>query len=193
MTPVIEQGAGGLADKYFDQICALYDTVFSAPPFIWAPEDSEEHGRALSVLQQDSTFTVTVAREGQDLLGFAYGHRLPVTHGWWNGFPTALAEDFTAEWEGRTFTLTDFAVEKRFRGQGIGRQLHDTLLAGRREARAVLSVQPTALETRQIYEHWKWQYVGRKGPLEGVEPPYWDIYVRSLMPAQNERRVSAAN
>lgn len=178
--PVMELGARALAAEYFDQICFLYDAVFSASPFLWSAGDSDDHRGMLADLVTDGTFAVVVARAGADLVGFAYGHRLPVTHGWWRDFPDPLPQDFIAEWPGRTFTLTDFGVDGRYRGQGIGRRLHDTLLASRVEERAVLSVQPAALNTKQIYEHWGWRHVGRKGPLAGVQPPCWDIYVRPL-------------
>jgi ribosomal protein S18 acetylase RimI-like enzyme len=176
----IERGARDLAGSLTDQICRLYDTVFSAPPFVWSPNDSDDHRRMLMDLLADETFAILIAREGRELVGFAYGHRLPVAHGWWSGFPTPLPKQFTAEREGRTFTLTDFGVDRRYRGRGIGRQLHDTLLSSRMEERAVLSVQPTALDTKEIYVHLGWQHVGRKGPLEGVHPSYWDIYVHPL-------------
>lgn len=178
--PVIELGGGDLAVGLVDDVCQLYDAVFSVPPFTWSPGEPAEHRRMLTDLLADKTFAIAIAREGRELVGFAYGHRLPVTHGWWRGFPAPLPADFAAEWEGRTFTLTDFGVERSYRGRGIGRQLHDTLLNSRQEERAVLSVQPTALETKQIYAHWGWRHVGRKGPLEGIHPSYWDIYARPL-------------
>jgi GNAT superfamily N-acetyltransferase len=178
--PIVELGGGELAAGLADRICQLYDAVFSAPPFTWSPGDSDEHRRMLTDLLADKTFAIAVAREGGELAGFAYGCRLPVTHGWWGGFPQPLPAAFTAEREGRTYTLTDFAVEPALRGRGIGRQLHDALLDSREEERAVLSVQPTALATQQIYLHWGWRHVGRKGPLADAHPPYWDIYVRSL-------------
>lgn len=131
-------------------------------------------------LMRQATFEMTVAFDGPEVAGFAYGHRLPVNHGWWSGFPKPLPAEFTREWEGRTFTLVDFVVSARFRGTGIGRKLHDLLLRRRPEERAVLSVQPAAIETQQIYEHMGWAKVGRKGPIEGVQPPYWDIFVLSL-------------
>lgn len=56
----------------------------------------------------------------------------------------------------------------------------EELLRDRAEQCAILSVQPTALATQRLYQHWVWTNVGRKGPLAGVTPPYWDIYVRDL-------------
>jgi GNAT superfamily N-acetyltransferase len=177
---VIEGGDGELAGRWLEQICDLYDAVFSEQPFVWSPEDSAAHRRLLTELTSDPTLGITIAWQDGDLVGFAYGYRLPATHAWWSGFPAPLPDDFVAEWEGRTFTLADFGVERLSRGRGIGRRLHDSLLAGRSEERVVLSVQPTALLTRQIYERWGWHHVGRKGPMADVRPPYWDIYVRPL-------------
>lgn len=176
----MQRGGASLALEAKQQICELYDVVFSSQPFVWNPRDSREHSDTLDRLMAQDTFEVTVAFDNSNVVGFAYGHRLPVNHGWWSGFSEALPADFTREWEGRTFTLDDFAVTAGLRGAGIGRKLHDLLLGQRPEERAVLSVQPTAEETQCIYQHMGWSKVGRKGPMEEVEPAYWDIYVLPL-------------
>lgn len=180
MTIIAQHGDGSFARQVQEQICDLYDAVFSSSPFVWNPSDSREHKRTMEELMDQATFEATIAFNGSEVVGFAYGHRLPVSHGWWSGFSGSLRADFTREWEGRTFTLVDFAVSASFRGVGIGRKLHDLLLGRRPEERAVLSVQPTATETHHIYEHMGWTKVGRKGPIRGVQPPYWDIFVLPL-------------
>ncbi len=188
MPIVIQRGDCSLARQVKEQICDLYDAVFSSSPFAWNPSDSQEHSETMDQMMSLSTFEVTVAFDGCEVVGFAYGHRLPVTHGWWSGFPEPLPADFTREWEGRTFTLVDFAVSARFRGTGVGRKLHNLLLGRRPEERAVLSVQPAATETHHIYEHMGWTRVGRKGPIEGVQPPYWDIFVLPLSALRDKGR-----
>jgi GNAT superfamily N-acetyltransferase len=183
---LIRHGDYSLAREVKQQICDLYDAVFSSHPFVWNSGDSQSHSEELEKLMSLSTFEATVAFADHKVVGFAYGHRLPVTHGWWSGFPEPLPEDFTKEWDGRTFTLVDYAVNPRYRGIGVGRRLHDGVLAARPEERAVLSVQPTAVETELIYEHMGWTRVGRKGPLEGVLPPYWDIFCLQLSSLRSE-------
>jgi ribosomal protein S18 acetylase RimI-like enzyme len=179
MTVRFESGAES-AEKYHDCICRLYGETFSAPPFLWSQHDAVDHSQLLSTIRRDPTFDIELAIAAYAVIGFAYGYRLPVNHGWWEGFPTSLPVDTTKEWEGRTFALIDFAVDRAWRGLGIGHQLLDNLLTRRRERRAILSVQPTAVEIQQIYVHWGWCKVGQKGPIPAVNPAYWDIFVRSI-------------
>jgi GNAT superfamily N-acetyltransferase len=168
------------AEKHQGGICQLYEKTFSVPPFLWSPDDAVDHSQRLSTIRRDPTFDVEVAMAADTVIGFAYGHQLPVNHGWWEDFSNTLPVDTTKEWEGRTFALIDFAVDKAWRGQGIGHQLLDNLLTRRREDRAILSVQPTAIETEQIYAHLGWSKVGQKGPIPDVNPTYWDIFIRPM-------------
>jgi ribosomal protein S18 acetylase RimI-like enzyme len=177
---VVFDNGPSCVDRYFDGICGLYAATFSLPPFVWTDGDAAHHRAMLAEARTSSTFDATVATAGQDVVGFAYGHRLPVNHGWWQDFAVTLPADVTAEWDGRTFALLDWAVAAKHRGSGIGRRSLDSLLARRREQRAILSVQPTAVDTQAIYRHLGWRKIGRKGPIRGVRPPYWDIFTRSL-------------
>jgi ribosomal protein S18 acetylase RimI-like enzyme len=178
----IEVAGGRLAATHHRQICALYDSVFSIAPFAWSDGDSSEHDTLLRELSHRDDFTIAVAAAGTELVGFAYGHTLPVDHGWWQGIQIPLASDVVSEWPGRTFALIDFAVAESWRGQGIGATLLRDLLASRHEERAVLSVQKTAEVTRRIYRHLGWHVAGVKqftGP-DGVESHQWVIMLRSL-------------
>ncbi|GLW91128.1 GNAT family N-acetyltransferase [Actinokineospora globicatena] len=178
----IEVGGRDLAERHHRAIRALYDEVFSAPPFTWSSRHPTEHDALLSALRDDPTFGITVALRGDDLIGFAYGHRLPTNHGWWTGFPTPLPTAFTSEWEARTFALIDLAVTPSERAKGTGRALLSTLLATRPEHRAVLSVQPAALHTHEFYRRQGWYHLGTKGPLTDVIPPTWLLFTLDLTP-----------
>jgi ribosomal protein S18 acetylase RimI-like enzyme len=173
----VRLGGGDLAGALHGQICELYDAVFSQPPFAWTANGSQEHAQELAALRTDPTFGLAIAMLGDQLVGFAYGVRLPVNHRWWTGFPEPLPDGLTREWEARTFALIDFAVYRGHRGRGLGRRLLELLLGSRSEERTILSVQPTATATQAIYRHLGWQHLGRKGPLDGVTPAYWDIYL----------------
>jgi GNAT superfamily N-acetyltransferase len=176
----IRLGDGALARQHGVNICRLYQAVFSATPFVWSDGDAESHQQMLTEMSSDRTFGVALAFDGTATVGFAYGHRLPVAHGWWRDFAVELPENFAAEWEGRTFALIDLAVAAGHRGRGVGGRLLRRLLGSRAEERAVLSVQPTALDTHRIYEHLGWQRIGQKGPIPGVSPAYWIIYALDL-------------
>jgi len=173
---------GVLPFDLFAAICAIHDRVFSQPPFTWAPDSSQENADDLRRLADDPTFEVVVAQWDTTVVGYAFGHRLPPDHGWWRAVPEPLPPLFTREWEGRTFTLTSLAVLPEWRRRGIGEKLIDRLLKGRTEERAILSVQPAATETQAFYKSSGWRWVARNGPLPGVTPPRWDIYVLEDLP-----------
>lgn len=177
---VVEGGGRESAADWFRRICDVHDRVFSVEPFTWVPEMSPAHEEELRSLREVAGFRLVVARRRDRLLGYAYGHPLPADHGWWGDFDRPLPAGLVREWPGRTFAVISLAVLPERRGRGTGRRLMEELLRGREEQRAILSVQPTALATQSVYRHWGWTNVGRKGPLTGVTPPCWDIYVRDL-------------
>jgi GNAT superfamily N-acetyltransferase len=163
----------------FDEVCALYTDVFSAPPFCWGDEEPARHRDRLAALLVDPTFGVALAHDGGRLVGFAYGFTLPLTTTWWVGLVPRRPATMTTERPGRTFVLFDFAVRAEFRGRGIGKALHDTLLGSRTERRATLATQPAAVETKRIYERWGWRLVGRVAGGPTSVAPLFDIYLRT--------------
>lgn len=170
-------GDGDTVRRHFKPLNDLYVETFSQPPFVWPADGAHRHEEALTTLMREPNFQVVLAYEGEQLVGFAYGHRLPTDHRWWTGVDRPLPREITAEREGRTFALIDFAVSTSRRRQGIGRSLLSTLLRTRPEERTILTVQPTAVETQAFYLHLGWQHLGRKGPFADTEPPFWDLYL----------------
>ncbi|NVI86039.1 GNAT family N-acetyltransferase [Actinomadura sp. BRA 177] len=186
--PTVRTGARALAEQCFTAVCDVHDAVFAQPPFAWAPQMATENSEYLRRLMDDPTFGFVLAEHRGHLIGYAFGHRLPADHGWWNDFTEPLPDDLTAEWDGRTFALISLALLPPWRGLGIGGRLVRELLAARNEERAILSVQPTAVATQAFYRHLGWHKVGRKGPLEGVVPPYWDIFIFTVAPPPSHRQ-----
>ncbi|MGA5703687.1 GNAT family N-acetyltransferase [Peterkaempfera bronchialis] len=182
MTPEVTTELGGvhLAVAHRTALCRMQHQVFSSPPFVTSVRSVQEQEKVFDGLLESRGFGICLARYDGRIVGFAYGHRLPVDHLWWHGFPVDIPEHLSAEWEGRTFTLVDLAVAEGFRRQGLGRRLVDGLLASRPEERVLLSTQPAAGAAHAFYQATGWLLVGRKGPIEGVVPPYWDIYVRPI-------------
>lgn len=164
-----------------DSICKVYGEVFSAPPFFWRDDESQLHRERLMSLLDDPTFGLATATLADELVGFAYGFTIPVDTQRWRRLTGEVDPETAREWPGRTFLLFDYAVRAPFRGRGIGKALHDLLLSSRSEERATLAVQPTALETKRIYERWGWRMVGQ---LEGGSPaaaPLFDCYLRDSL------------
>lgn len=177
----VELGGPDRGRDLLDPICVVYDEVFSQPPSFWRDDESQLHRDRLQRLLADPTFGLAVALVGAELVGFAYGFALPPDSKRWERVTLTVPGEMTQEWPGRTFMLFDYAVREQHRGQGIGRALHDRLLGSRPEERATLSVEPTAVDSKAIYEHWGWQKVGEVagGPLAAA--PAFDVYLRDTL------------
>ena len=177
----VEIDRAELARPLLELICALYDEVFSAPPFFWREDESQLHRERLRRLLEDPTFGIAVAQVDEELAGFAYGLQVPPDTTRWEGLIGEVSPELVAEWPGRTFLLFDYGVRASRRGLGVGRRLHDGLLGSRDEERATLTVQPTAKDTKAIYEHWGWRQVGQVegGPTSAA--PVFDVYLRDRL------------
>lgn len=77
-----------------------------------------------------------------------------------------------------TFGLAEIMTRAAWEGQGIGRAVHDALLAPRTESRAVLLVDPANTRARAAYLSWGWHFSGRIRP--GTSGPDMEIMVRDL-------------
>jgi hypothetical protein len=97
----VDLGDAALARPLVDPICDLYDRVFSAPPSHWQAEESEMHRGRLLRLLEDPTFGITVARAGEELVGFAYGFTVPAETKRWSRLLVPVADEVAREWPGR--------------------------------------------------------------------------------------------
>ena len=173
-------GDGALGDGLFEPICTLYDQVFSQSPFLWSNEESGRHRALLGRLKNESSFGIATVQIAEQLVGFAYGYQLHPNTAWWQNYLEPLPDELTHEWPGRTFALTNLAVETTWRGQGLGRKLIERLLASRTQQRATLLVQPAATDTQAFYQHLGWRKVGRRQMPLGAVSPQYDVYVLEL-------------
>jgi GNAT superfamily N-acetyltransferase len=167
--------------ELIDPICKVYDEVFSAPPFFWRDDESDLHRERLTSLLDDPTFGLATATVDSELVGFAYGFTIPVETQRWQRLKGDVDPETAREWPGRTFLLFDYAVRKPFRARGIGKALHDLLLSSRPEQRATLTVQPTAVDTKRLYERWGWRMVGQMEGGPTAAAPLFDCYLRDSL------------
>lgn len=175
---VVESPVG--AAEAYDAVCALFASVFGAPP-LNRPAETLGHQRDnLRSLMAEPSFGMATAWDGDVLVGFAYGYARGSDSRWWERLLTPVADEVTREWDGRTFLIIDMAVAHQYQGQGIGRRLLDTLLAARLEERASLSVVPDNDRAHGFYRHLGWQHVGRVKGAPHHTAPFFDIYLRNL-------------
>jgi GNAT superfamily N-acetyltransferase len=167
--------------RWFEEICGLYDEVFSAPPFYWRSDESELHRARLTRLLDDPSFGAALAFQDSVLIGFAYGFALKPDTSWWSGLTPEVPAADAVEWSGRTFVLFDYGVRHDCRNRGVGRALHNLLLGSRAETRATLATQPAAVETQELYRRWGWHAVGTVEGGPQAAAPRFDIYRRDLL------------
>jgi GNAT superfamily N-acetyltransferase len=172
---------GGQAAEHEAELQALHAEVYAAPPY-GRDEDPAEFGRRFRVQRRQPGFALAEARHGGYLVGYAAGMPLRPSTSWWRDLTTPVPDEVTAEHPGRTFALVDLLVRAAWRRQGIGRALHDLILAGRREERATLVLPPTAAPAQNAFQSWGWRKVARtRDPRPGSAVS--DVLVTALPPA----------
>jgi ribosomal protein S18 acetylase RimI-like enzyme len=142
------------------ELQALHAEVYAAPPLRRA-EDPGGFADRFRVQSRQPGFVLAEARHGGYLVGYAAGMPLRPSTSWWRDLTTPLPDEVTAEHPGRTFALLDLLVRAAWRRQGIGRDLHDLVLAGRPEERATLVVPPSAAPAQAAFQSWGWRKVAR--------------------------------
>ena len=169
---------GTEAAGHEDELRALHAEVYADPPY-QRSEDAAEFGRRFRVQRRQPGFTLAEARHGGYLVGYAAGMPLRPATSWWRHLTTPLAEEIITEHPGRTFALTDLLVRAAWRQQGIGRELHDLILASRGEERATLTVPPAATAAQRAFRSWGWRKVARtREPSPGATAS--DVLITAL-------------
>ena len=169
---------GAQAAGHEDELRALHAEVYADPPY-QRSEDAAGFGRRLRVQRRQPGFALAEARHGGYLIGYAAGMPLRPATSWWRHLTTPLAGEITTEHPGRTFALTDLLVRASWRQQGIGRELHDLILASRAEERATLTVLPAATPAQRAFQSWGWQKVARTRE-PGPDATVSDVLITAL-------------
>ena len=163
---------GAAVAELEDDLLALAAEVYGAGPVSGAsPVHGDSAVRQARVRRRQPGFALAEARHGGYLVGYAAGVPLRPSTSWWRGLTTPLPEEVTAEHPGRTFALAELLVRASWRRQGIGRDLHDLLLAGRAEERAVLTVPTGAGPAQRAFRAWGWQKLARTRGDNGARDP----------------------
>jgi ribosomal protein S18 acetylase RimI-like enzyme len=169
---------GRQAAEHAADVHALHAEVYAGLP------DARYEGGArfadrFRVQLRQPGFVLAEARSGGYLVGCAAGMPLRPSTSWWRDLTAPLPEQVTAEYPGRTFALVELLVRASWRRQGIGRSLHDLILASRREERATLVVPPAATAAQSAFQHWGWRRVARTRS-DGTDATASDVLVAAL-------------
>ncbi len=175
----IEPHDGTEAPGILNELSDIFVQGYAEEPYRFGPSELDIF-RARLVDQCGQTgFSLVVARTASMAVGFSFGYTLSAHGAWWLNPLRPLPSELTEEDGSRTFAVLEFVVIPPWRRLGIGRALHDTLLAHRHEERATLTARPEAKAARAAYRRWGWHQVGqRRNPLPGR--PIYDILMKEL-------------
>lgn len=163
----------------FDQLVDVYLEVYADTDDPFFGED--RYRRQLAGHMSGPGFELVAAYDGGEMAGYVYGYTLPERARWWGGMTTEVGAELVRETGDRTWALCEIMTRPRWRGTGVGRALHDEVLAGRPEERATLLVEPEN-PARDVYLHWGWKTIGQQRPgWEGAP-----LYDSMLLPLQDQ-------
>jgi hypothetical protein len=170
---------GEQALAHLEELRDLYLDVYADPPYEWGSEHADLFAERFKGQASADGFALVEARNGNELVGIAFGVTLQPTTPWWQNLLEPLPETVTTERPGRTFAVVELLVKKARRRQHLARDMHDLLLSDRPEERATLTVLPAATPAQRAYAKWGWHRVARKrNPLPGS--PVFDVMVKEL-------------
>lgn len=128
-------------------------------------------------------FDLIIATLDGKAVGQTWGWPLGPTARWWEGLQLDNAaadhDTFVAENGRRTFALSEIMVDTAYARRGIGRALHNELLANRTEPRGTLLVDPNNSGPYAAYRSWGWRKVGSLTPHRPHSPTF-HVLIRSL-------------
>jgi GNAT superfamily N-acetyltransferase len=103
-------------------------------------------------------FRCVVARDTTHdmVVGFSYGYTGEPGQWWREAVASALDDQTAAHWLRDYFEFVELAVAPSSQGRGIGGRIHDTLLAGVRQPRAMLSTHAVPTPARHMYDRRGW-------------------------------------
>ncbi len=153
------RSAKGIADELVD----VYARVYDVPPYVADPFFSVDSFRArLEAAFDTEGFETVTARQDGRIVGYVHGATLPADKPWWTSLgdrrPAWLRD--LAEARG-VFWLRELMVLPELQNRGLGRQIHDTVIAGRAESVTTLTCIVDNQPDHDAYLRWGYTIMGR--------------------------------
>jgi GNAT superfamily N-acetyltransferase len=150
-----------------DRLVAVYRAAFAPAPFLETDVEAGWFAQELATELELDGFRCCVARQGEDLGGFAHGFDTPATlpsASWYSSLLDAVGPEAAERWVLGQFAVGWLAVRPAWQGQGLGRRLFRRVLAGTAKRRAWLVAHDLDSPAMALYRSLGWQEIGR-GPL----------------------------
>jgi ribosomal protein S18 acetylase RimI-like enzyme len=155
-------------------IVGIYREAFRAAPYSKQEEEVLGFAKSLPTHIRREGFRFVAATSGSSdrLVGFAYGYTSVPGQFWHENVLKAMTVELANEWLTQSFQLVDIAVAPEAQGQGIGRRLHDCLLAELPYEKAVLSTMRAQTVAYWLYRKRGWRVLIKNVRFPGVSRPY---------------------
>lgn len=166
-----ERMDGAAAVRAASAFRLVYAEAFAGPPYFETGEAVEAAFRRFPRQAGRPGFRAALARaEDGEPVGMAYGHPVPADTPWWRELTEPVPEEVSREDGRRTFGLMELGVRDKWRGQGVARRLHATLLGSVTAERVLLNVHPASGPASAAYRSWGYRKAGEGRPGgEGAE------------------------
>ncbi|WP_434599475.1 GNAT family N-acetyltransferase [Streptomyces sp. A5-4] len=151
----------------------------SQPPYNEADDDVTAAFERFRFQTRRPTFRGAVARtEDDEPVGMASGFSVESDTGWWGELTGPVPDDMRREDGQRTFGLMELAVRGPWRGQGVARPLHETLLDGIGAEWVLLNVHRDSTAASAAYRACGYRKIGEARRWEG--PDLYDVMLLGL-------------
>jgi len=153
-----------------ESIVRVYASAYMAPPYNETAEDVDAFRRSWRERTGTLGFRVVVAREGDQIVGMAYGWTC-VDGSRWNEVLASGLGPTAQTWLADCFEFVDLAVLASYRGHGLGGRLIAGLLHGLPHETSVLLTSSAVTTAHSMYIRRGWQVlcsdfdVGREEPF----------------------------
>ncbi len=162
-----------------DELVAVYAKVYDVPPYAGDPFFSVETyaERLTAAFDMDGFETVTGRTIDGTLVGYVHGVTLPADRAWWVSLGGDRPDDAVkAAQAGEVFWLRELMVLPSHTNQGVGRRLHDAMVAGRPEPWTTLTCVFDNEPARSAYPRWGYEVFGGR-IKHAPESPTYDAMV----------------
>ncbi|MFF8431075.1 GNAT family N-acetyltransferase [Streptomyces sp. NPDC016566] len=145
------------------ELVDVYRKVYDVPPYIGDPFFSAEsfQTRLEAAYETEGFETVTARLDGR-IVGYVHGATLPADKPWWLSLgkqrPAVLVG--LADVDG-IFWLRELMVLPEVQNRGLGRQIHDSVIAGRAESVTALTCIIDNQPAHDAYLRWGYTIMGQ--------------------------------
>ena len=157
-----------------DQFVEVYREAFGPPPYKKSISDIAGFSGTFGRHAEREGFKCITVRQPETgrLGGFAYGYRSAAGQWWHDLVAHALGPALSERWLSDCFELVELALRPELQGQGLGSQLHDSLLKDLPYTTCALSTLQAETVALQLYRSRGWVTILGDLHFPGTLQPY---------------------